>query len=121
VHLSFLYLPFLHNLISAEFNSHEQVLATESVPKLKLHSKILQVLFLLPSVNYKLSASSLSANFICTFALQEDIINKINADPTAGWKAGMNDQFSNYTVSPCSKVLGSYTLYPYSLIEVLST
>lgn len=56
-----------------------QVLATESVPKLKLNSKI----------------------------LQEDIVNKINADPTAGWKAGLNDQFSNYTVGQFKHLLGA--------------
>ncbi|KAJ8431402.1 hypothetical protein Cgig2_004434 [Carnegiea gigantea] len=55
------------------------VLATESLPKLKLNSKI----------------------------LQEDIVNKINADPTAGWKAGLNDQFSNYTVGQFKHLLGA--------------
>lgn len=32
--------------------------------------------------------------------IQESIVHEINANPNAGWKAAMNPQFSNYTVSP---------------------
>ncbi|KAK1362510.1 Cathepsin B [Heracleum sosnowskyi] len=38
--------------------------------------------------------------------LQESIIKSVNNNPKAGWKASMNDRFSNYTVSQFKHLLG---------------
>ncbi|XP_057534627.1 cathepsin B-like protease 2 [Amaranthus tricolor] len=55
------------------------VSAEESVPELKLNSNL----------------------------LQDSIINSINANPKAGWKAGTNEQFSDYTVAKFKSILGA--------------
>uniref|UniRef100_A0A7C8ZIM3 Peptidase C1A papain C-terminal domain-containing protein n=1 Tax=Opuntia streptacantha TaxID=393608 RepID=A0A7C8ZIM3_OPUST len=39
--------------------------------------------------------------------LQDSIINKINANPAAGWKAGKNHLFSDYTVGQFKRILGA--------------
>lgn len=33
------------------------------------------------------------------FVCQDSIVQKVNANPNAGWKASMNSRFSNYTVN----------------------
>ncbi|RWR94162.1 cathepsin B [Cinnamomum micranthum f. kanehirae] len=38
--------------------------------------------------------------------LQESIVQEINANPKAGWKASMNPRFSNYTIGEFSHLLG---------------
>lgn len=55
------------------------VFAAESVPDLKLNSNL----------------------------LQDSIINSVNANPKAGWKAGMNQQLSDYTVGQFKQILGA--------------
>lgn len=54
------------------------ILAAESVADLKLNSNL----------------------------LQDSIITEINNNPAAGWKAGMNDQFSNFTIGQFKRILG---------------
>ncbi|XP_021855239.1 cathepsin B-like protease 2 [Spinacia oleracea] len=55
------------------------VLVAESVPELKLNSNL----------------------------LQDSIVNSINANPKAGWKAGMNQQLSDYTLGQFKYILGA--------------
>ncbi|XP_026434974.1 cathepsin B-like protease 2 [Papaver somniferum] len=38
--------------------------------------------------------------------LQDTIVQQINANPNAGWEAGLNSRFSNYTVSQFKYLLG---------------
>ncbi|THU62616.1 hypothetical protein C4D60_Mb01t06980 [Musa balbisiana] len=38
--------------------------------------------------------------------LQNSIIQKINANPNAGWKASMNSRFENYTIGQFKHILG---------------
>ncbi|MCL7037058.1 hypothetical protein MKW94_020971 [Papaver nudicaule] len=38
--------------------------------------------------------------------LQDTIVQQINANPNAGWEAGVNSRFSNYTVSQFKYLLG---------------
>ncbi|XP_020672223.1 cathepsin B-like protease 2 isoform X3 [Dendrobium catenatum] len=38
--------------------------------------------------------------------LQDSIVEKVNGNPTAGWKAVINTRFSNYTVSQFKYILG---------------
>ncbi|XP_020672178.1 cathepsin B-like protease 2 [Dendrobium catenatum] len=38
--------------------------------------------------------------------LQDSIVEKINGNPAAGWKASINTRFSNYTVSQFKYILG---------------
>ncbi|KAK1395306.1 Cathepsin B [Heracleum sosnowskyi] len=74
---SALYLPSFF-LFRALFCFHLQVVASVSAPLLNLESSI----------------------------LQEPVVESINSNPKAGWKASMNDRFSNYTVSQFKHLLG---------------
>ncbi|ONK78834.1 uncharacterized protein A4U43_C02F22920 [Asparagus officinalis] len=38
--------------------------------------------------------------------LQDSIVQKVNANPNAGWKASINSRFSNYTVAQFKYILG---------------
>ncbi|GMP87294.1 hypothetical protein CsSME_00039735 [Camellia sinensis var. sinensis] len=58
--------------------SQLQAVAVEPISHLKLNSKI----------------------------LQESIINLVNGNPRAGWKADMSPRFSNYTVGQFKHLLG---------------
>lgn len=55
------------------------IFVAESVPELKLNSNL----------------------------LQDSMINSINGNPKAGWKAGMNQQLSDYTVGQFKRILGA--------------
>ncbi|KAK9757233.1 hypothetical protein RND81_01G150400 [Saponaria officinalis] len=39
--------------------------------------------------------------------LQDSIIHTINSNPNAGWKAGVNHRFSNFTVGQFKRILGA--------------
>ncbi|KAJ6404478.1 hypothetical protein OIU84_012626 [Salix udensis] len=65
-------------LVAALFTFHSQVFAVEPVSKLKLNSRI----------------------------LQDSIVQQVNENPKAGWKATMNPQFSNYSVGEFKYLLG---------------
>lgn len=39
--------------------------------------------------------------------LQDSIISSVNANPNAGWKAGINQQLSDYTVGQFKRILGA--------------
>ncbi|XP_028052470.1 cathepsin B-like protease 3 isoform X1 [Camellia sinensis] len=72
--------------------SQLQAVAVEPISHLKLNSKILQVLATHLKLNSKI--------------LQESIINLVNGNPRAGWKADMSPRFSNYTVGQFKHLLG---------------
>lgn len=53
------------------------------------------------------AANSVSELNLNSNLLQDSIISKINANPSIGWKAGMNHQFSDYTVGQFKRILGA--------------
>ncbi|WOL03214.1 cathepsin B-like [Canna indica] len=65
-------------VLAAVLHPLSQVLAVKPIPQLKTDSMI----------------------------LQDSIIQKINANPKAGWKASMNSRFENYTVDQFKHILG---------------
>lgn len=64
-------------------------------------------LLLLSAASLVLAAELASELKLNSNLLQDSIIDKINADPSSGWKAGRNHQFSDYTVGQFKEILGA--------------
>ncbi|XP_074287675.1 cathepsin B-like protease 2 [Silene latifolia] len=62
------------------------------------------LIFLTSLVLVAESSSELKLN---SNLFQDSIIDTINANPNAGWKAGINHRFSNYTVGQFKRILGA--------------
>lgn len=74
----------------------QHVIAGKPIPQLKLHHKILQVIF----YSHEGNCLSFCIQFWATnFTFQESVVQRINEDAHAGWKASMNPRLANYTVS----------------------
>lgn len=50
--------------------------------------------------------------------LKNSIVERINANPAAGWKAVMNPRFSNYTVDQFKHILGVKQTPPNAIIDI---
>ncbi|XP_021749969.1 cathepsin B-like protease 2 [Chenopodium quinoa] len=62
------------------------------------------LLLLAPSLIVAESVSELKLN---SNLLQDSIVNSVNTNPKAGWKAGMNPRFSDFTLGQFKRILGA--------------
>ncbi|KAL9239184.1 hypothetical protein vseg_013527 [Gypsophila vaccaria] len=62
---------------------------------------------LLLAVSLAVVAESSSELELNSNLLQDSIIDSINANPNAGWKAGINHRFSNFTLGQFKRILGA--------------
>nr|VDD27736.1 unnamed protein product [Brassica oleracea] len=79
-------------------------MAADPTTKLCLVSVVL--LLALVSSLQGVAADNLTKQKLNSKILQEEIVKKVNEHPNAGWKAALNDRFSNATVAEFKRLLG---------------
>ncbi|XP_056849361.1 cathepsin B-like protease 3 isoform X1 [Raphanus sativus] len=82
-------------------------MAADSTTKLCLVSVVLLLGLVSSSLNLQgVAAENLTKQKLNSKILQEEIVKKVNEHPNAGWKAAINDRFSNATVAEFKRLLG---------------